>query len=173
MPPFSANLSLLSSLFFCPLLHPFISPSLPPSLAPCRIKCIRGAIHLLALSDTGSQLSADRKGPIKHWRTGNTVGQLIFYCTSERRTGSGVGSTRQTRWLTRGKYEAGDVHLTTASWRKMGDFNQSDRFKVVSATPCSFWTIHGVWEIRSTSHRITAEIVSSQYIIMCVWWNAA
>lgn len=43
-----------------------LSLSLPPSLTPCRIKCIRGAIHLLPLSDTGSQLSADRKGPIKH-----------------------------------------------------------------------------------------------------------
>lgn len=58
------------------------SVSFLPSLTSWRIKCIRGAIHLLPLSDTGSQLSADRKGPIKHWRRGNTVGQLILYCTS-------------------------------------------------------------------------------------------
>lgn len=55
---------------FLPSTSSFHLPhSLYPSLIPCRMKCIGGAIHLLpppSLSDTGSQLTADRKGPIKH-----------------------------------------------------------------------------------------------------------
>lgn len=38
----------------------------PLFLASRRIKCIGGAIHSPPLSDTGSQPSADRKGPIKY-----------------------------------------------------------------------------------------------------------
>lgn len=60
----------------------FWSLSFPPSPTPRRIKCIRGAIHLLALSDTGTGLSADRKGPIKHWRKGNPLGHLILFSTT-------------------------------------------------------------------------------------------
>lgn len=82
--PPSPPICLSCHFYFSSLYFILSSLSLPPFLTPCRIKCIRGAIHLLPLSDTGSQLSADRKGPIKHWRKGNTVGQLIFYRTSER-----------------------------------------------------------------------------------------
>lgn len=84
--PDSTPICLSYHFYFPSIKFSLWSVSFPPSLTPRRIKCIRGTIHLLPLSDTGSQLSADRKGPIKHWRKGNTVGQLIFYSTLERRS---------------------------------------------------------------------------------------